>query len=122
MYMVFKYYGVLPCMIVDNSNKQSLGEFKRKCREAGCHIVNYEPYSPWKNAPEGCIKERKKAYPLKLISTGSPKVLWDHCIKIMALIWSHTAHTKCELQGEVPETIMTGQTADIINICDYYWH
>ena len=40
----------------------------------------------------------------------------------MALICSHTAHTAYELQGEVPETIMTGQTADISNICEYDWY
>ena len=37
----------------------------------------------------------------------------------MALIRSHTALTAYELQGEVPETIMTGQTSDISNICKY---
>ena len=40
----------------------------------------------------------------------------------MALICYHTAHTSYELQGEVPETIMTGQTADISNICEYDWY
>ena len=40
----------------------------------------------------------------------------------MALIRSHTAHTAYELQGEVPETIMTDQTADISNICEYDWY
>ena len=40
----------------------------------------------------------------------------------MALIRSHTAHTAYELQGEVPETIMTGQMADISNICEYDWY
>ena len=64
----------------------------------------------------------KKASSQKIISTGSPKVLWDHCIKLIALIWSHTAHTVYELQGEVPETIMTGQMVDISNICEYDWY
>ena len=40
----------------------------------------------------------------------------------MALIRSHTVHTSYELQGEVPETIMTGQTAYISNICEYDWY
>ena len=41
---------------------------------------------------------------------------------MMALICSYTAHTAHELQGEVPETIMIGQTADISNICEYDWY
>ena len=40
----------------------------------------------------------------------------------MDLIRSHTAHTAYELQGEVPETIMIGQTEDISNICEYDWY
>jgi hypothetical protein len=40
----------------------------------------------------------------------------------MALIRSDTALTSYELRGEVPETIMTGQTADISNICEYVWY
>ena len=39
-----------------------------------------------------------------------------------ALIRSHTDHGAYELDGEVPETSMTGQTADIINICVYQWY
>ena len=38
---------------------------------------------------------------------------------MMALIWSHIYHTAYKFQGEVPETIMTRQTADISNICEY---
>ena len=40
----------------------------------------------------------------------------------MVLIRFHTAHTAEELQSGVPETILTGQTADIINICEYDWY
>ena len=42
--MVFKRDGVPPCMILDNSKEQSLGEFKHKCCEADFHLVNDEPY------------------------------------------------------------------------------
>ena len=40
----------------------------------------------------------------------------------MALIWLHTTHTAYALQDEVPETIMTRQTADNSNICEYDWY
>ena len=120
--IMFKRDGVPSRMILYNSKDQSLGEFRRKCREADCHLINLEPYSPWHISDEGCIKEIKKAYLCKLISTGSPKVLWYHWIELMALIWSHTTHTAYELQGEIPETTMTGQTADISKICEYDWY
>ena len=58
--MVFKRDGVLPHMILDNSKEQSLGEFRRKCRESDCHMINSKPYLPWQISAEGCIKELKK--------------------------------------------------------------
>ena len=120
--LMFKRDGFPPRMIVDNSKGKSLGKFRQKCREVDCHLVKNEPYSPWQQAYGGCIKELKKASSRKLISSGDPKKLWDHCIELMALIRSHTAHTAYELQGEVPETIMTGQTAEIGNTCKYDWY
>ena len=106
--MVFKRDGVFPCIIADNSKEQSLGEFKRKFCKADCHLVNFEPYSTWQISAKGCIKDLKKASLRKLISTSLPKFLWCNCIKLMALIRSHAVHTAYELQGEVPEPIMTG--------------
>ena len=47
LYLMFKCDGVPPRMIVDNSKEQSLGEFRRKCCEVDCHLVNTEPYSPF---------------------------------------------------------------------------
>ena len=40
--LMFKHDGVPPRMIVNNSKEQSLGEFRRKCREVDCHLVNTE--------------------------------------------------------------------------------
>ena len=119
--MVFDRDSVPPHMIVDKSKEESLGEFKRKCWKADCHLVNSEPYSTWKISAKGCIKDLKKASLRKLISTSLPKFLWCNCIKLMALIRSHAVHTAYELQGEVPEPIMTGQTVDISDIYDYEW-
>ena len=82
--LMFKRNGVPPCMIVDNSNEQSLGEFRRKCHESDFNLNNYEPYLPWQISAKGCIKELKKESSRKLISTVSPKVRWDHCIELIA--------------------------------------
>ena len=57
-----------------------------------------------------------------MIRKGSPKRLWDHAIELESLIRSHTAHDIYMLDGEVPETIMSGQTADISNLCEYEWY
>jgi hypothetical protein len=47
--------------------------------------------------------------------------IWDHCIELEAMIWSHTVLDSFELQGQVPETIVSGQTADISLFIEYAW-
>jgi hypothetical protein len=57
-----------------------------------------------------------------MMKTGSPKVLWDHCIELEALIRSNTSNDIYMTSGEVPETIMTGSTADISHVCEFAWY
>ena len=120
--LMFNCDGTLPKMIVDKSKEQSLGEFTRKCREAECHLYNSKTYSPWSHMAGGCIQELKRGSSRKFINTGSPKRLWDHCIELQALIWSHTVHSNYGLDGKVPKTCMNGHNDDISNICKYYWY
>jgi hypothetical protein len=57
-----------------------------------------------------------------MIITGSPRVLWDHCIELEALICSSTSSTVYMTNGKVPETIMTGSTINISHICVFGWY
>ena len=54
-----------------------------------------------------------------MIKTSSPRVLWDHCIELEALICSSTCNNIYMTNGKVPETILTGSTADISHICEF---
>ncbi len=54
-----------------------------------------------------------------MIKTGSPRVLWDHCIEPEALIHSLTSNNVYMTNDEVLETIMTGSTADISHMCEF---
>jgi hypothetical protein len=57
-----------------------------------------------------------------MMKTRSPNVLWDHCIELEALVCSNTSNNIYMTNGEVPETIMTGSTADISHICQFAWY
>lgn len=98
-----------------------MGEFCKKARAAGCQIRQTEPYSPWQNAAESAIRETKQAAGRKMATSQCPRKLWDHCMELEALIRSHTALDAYELQGQVPETIVSGQTADISPFVEYEW-
>jgi hypothetical protein len=120
--LLFHHDGVPPTMVFDGSKEQCKVDFKRKLREADCHAKQTEPYSLWQQAAEGCIRELKCGVSLEMIKTGSPRVLWDHCIELEVLIRSLTSNNVYMTNGKVPETIMTGSTADIGHICEFGWY
>ena len=57
-----------------------------------------------------------------MVESKSPSTLWDHCIELQAHIRSNTALDVYELEGQVPETIMSGQTADISPFVEFKWY
>jgi hypothetical protein len=109
-------------MVLDGLKEQTKGDFKRKLREADCHARQTEPYSPWQQAAEGCIRKLKHGVSHKMIKTSSPRVLWDNYIELEALIRSSTSNSIYTTNGEVPETIITGSTANISHICEFGWY
>ena len=44
--LVFQRDSVPPTMVTDDSKEQTKGEFRRKLKEADCHLRVTEPYSP----------------------------------------------------------------------------
>ena len=119
--VIFKRDGVPPKIVVDSSKDQTIGKFSKKCREADCHLVTTEPYSPWIQATEGCIKQTKLGYSRKMLKSGCPKPLWNHCIELEALIRSHTVLDIYGLEEQVPETVMSVQTVDLSSLCEFEW-
>jgi hypothetical protein len=110
--LLFKRDGVPPKIIVDGSKEQTKGIFQKKMREADYWMKQTEPYSPWQNAAGR-----------KMVKTQTPKKLWDDCLEMESLIQSNTAHDIVyELGGEVPETIMSGETSDISQLCELGWY
>eukprot|EP00804_Cyclotella_cryptica_P016777 CCRYP_002064-RA/>CCRYP_002064-RA protein AED:0.32 eAED:0.33 QI:0/0/0/1/1/1/2/0/448 len=95
---------------------------RHKLKEASCRLKQTEPYSPWKNSVEGNIRKLKKGAGLKMIKSGSPKKLWDDCLVLESYIRSNTAHDIYMLHGEGPGTIMSGETSDISQFCEFEWY
>jgi hypothetical protein len=81
-----------------------------------------KPYSPWQQADEGCICELKRGSSRKMIKIGSPKCLWDHCLELEAYVHSCKSNDIYMTAGQVPETIMTGNTANTSHIAEFDWY
>jgi hypothetical protein len=88
--LLFHHDGVPPTMVFDGLKEQCKGDLE-DCK-ADCHARQTEPYSPWQQATEGCIRELKCGVSCRMIKTGSPRVLWDHCFELEALICSSTSN------------------------------
>jgi hypothetical protein len=59
--LLFPEEGVPNTMISDDAPELHAGEFRRKCRQAGCYCKETEPYSPWSNRAEGTYQGAKKS-------------------------------------------------------------
>jgi hypothetical protein len=46
---------------VDGSKEQVMGDFRRLASDAGCKVVQVEPYTPHSNQAEVAIRELKKS-------------------------------------------------------------
>ena len=57
-----------------------------------------------------------------MTKSGSPRRIWDHCLGLEGLIRSHMALDICKLNREVPDTVTTGDTAEIITISINGWY
>ena len=95
-----------------------------ECCEVGMHIKQTKPYIPWSNAAKGTTCELKCGAGRKMAKSSCPAKLWEHCFELEAYIWLHTTIDIYKLQGQVLETIMSRQTADIspfVELLYYAW-
>ncbi|KAI2512329.1 Reverse transcriptase (RNA-dependent DNA polymerase) [Fragilaria crotonensis] len=100
--LLFQREGVPNTIIMDGAREQTMGLFRKKCREVGTRVKQTEPHTPWSNAAEAAIRELKKGVGRQMVKSGAPKRLWDDCLEREAYIRSHTAHDIYRLNGQVP--------------------
>ena len=73
LYIFFNRDGVSPKMVMDGSNEEKIGSFRKKYQEADFHINKTEPYFSWKLQAEGTIRELKKGAYSKMVRTVATK-------------------------------------------------
>ena len=120
--LLFQREGVPNVMVMDGAREQTMGEFRKKCREVGTRVRQTEPHTPWSNAAEAAIRELKKGVGRQMVRSAAPKRLWDDCLEREAYVRSFTAHDIYRLNGQVPETVVSGETADISPFALFKWY
>jgi hypothetical protein len=107
---------------MDGAMSQVEGEFRRKLRDAGCHIKQTEHHTKSSNMGEGGVRELKKGVGRQMLRSGCSKKFWDDCIIREAYVRSHTSLDIFGLEGQVPESKLNGETVDISTIAEYDWY
>jgi hypothetical protein len=57
-----------------------------------------------------------------MVRSAAPKRLWDDCLEREAYVGSFTAYNIYKLNGQVPETIVSGETAGILPLVPFKWY
>ena len=70
-------------------------------------------------AAENGVWELKKASARQMLKKHSPKRLWDDCLELQGFVTSHTAGTIFGLNGETPQTMLSGETANILEFAEF---
>jgi hypothetical protein len=60
LFLLFHRDGVTNVRVVDGDKSQTEGEFRRKLRDAGCHINKTEPHTQYSNMGEGGVHGMKR--------------------------------------------------------------
>ena len=84
-------------------------KFHQKLNDAACHLKQLEPFTLWSNAAERGMKEIEKGSGYKVLQPS----LWDNCLDLEAYIRSSAAHDIYKVNGEVPKTVISGETSNI---------
>jgi hypothetical protein len=121
--LLFKRDGVPNVVIImDGAREQVYGQMRKECQRAGVHGRQAEPDTTFANAAEASMRELKKGVRRQLVQSKAPTVLWEHCVERQAYVGLNTAHDIYQLDGQVPETMMSGETADITAVAVYQWY
>ena len=118
-----KVVGAPDAFICDASGEQTRSlEVRRFCRDIGSTLRALEENTPWSNKAELYIGLLKEAVRKDMKEADSPLPLWDYCLERRARINNMTAKDRFNLHGQNPHTLVTGDTADISNLCQFAWY
>ncbi|KAL7480721.1 hypothetical protein ACHAW6_006386 [Cyclotella cf. meneghiniana] len=116
--LLFAWEGVPPKMIVDGAKEMILGEFPRSARRL---CATCKAPSPILHSLT-LLSELKKGAARKRTQSGAPRQLWCFVLEYESYVRLHTAHDIFQLDGHVPETVVSGKTADISPFCEFgFW-
>ena len=117
-----KAIGAPEAIICDAAGENQSKELRQFCSEIGTTLRWIEEGTPWANKAELYIGIIKEAVRKDMKEACSPLVLWDYCIERRVRINNMVAKDRFNLHGLNAHTTLTGEEADISNLCKYAWY
>jgi hypothetical protein len=117
-----KEVGAPEAFIVDSARAQKSKDVRLFCSKIGTALRILEEGTPWANKAELYIGFLKEASRKDMKESDCPLVLWDYCVERRARINNLTARNLFQLHGSNAHTALTGEEADISNLCEYGWY
>lgn len=117
-----KEVGAPDAIISDAAGEQKLKELRKFCSEIGTMLRVLEEGTPWANKAELYIGIIKEAVRKDMKESNCPLPFWDYCVERRARINNLTAKDRFNLHGLNAHTTLTGEEADISNLCKFGWY
>ena len=114
--------GVSDTLISDQAKEETMGQMRKKVREAGVHYQECEPYSPFQKRAEARMRGLKRAVKRSMVKKSTPMRLWDYCAELQSDIRTSTALDLYALGEMTPETVIKGSTPDISRLVEHEWY
>jgi hypothetical protein len=114
--------GVPRDLTSDRAPEEIQGRFRDVVNEYRIRHKTSEAWSYWQNHAEAGVREIKNGINRAKRRANSPRRLWDFCGEWVAGIRRLTAHNIPGLEGRVPEEVITGNTPDISEYCQFDWY
>ena len=114
-------FGVPETLIIDGSKEQT-GKNSYFMKQIRTHDINYHVSEPdlHNQVPvEGVIRELRRRWYRTMIRQRVPQELWDYGYRWVSETMSLTHNTTGGLEGCIPVTNVTGDTADISEYLDF---
>jgi hypothetical protein len=67
-------------MVMDGAKAQVEGKFRRKLRDAGCHIKQTDPHTQSSTMGEGGVRDMKQGVGRQMLRSRCPNRFWYDCI------------------------------------------
>ena len=115
-------YGIPGTIITDNAKEETLGEWKRMCRQILIEQASTEPHTPQQDRCEREILDCKRMWSSIKTAYQVPASLWDYGLEYIGELRSHIAHPLPALQGRTPIELATGDTPDISHFLYFHFY